>query len=188
MTKKHAGERNFDEDLQCSTWRGQQKVAFDMNDMMLQATRLTRANRLIEATALIQRMLRGEIDLRLLVSEAGRQPLMGMQKPSMKRNLPTSTRRLPLSRLISGRCAIQNIASNTFQGMDCGDGWGPHPYPRRTLCQKVGSSLKRFMPTRREAAPTSCTSPAAIKAKRFLWSSCCTGAPKRLTISPPGRA
>jgi poly(hydroxyalkanoate) depolymerase family esterase len=33
-----------------------------MNDMMLQATRLTRANRLIEATALIQRMLRGETD------------------------------------------------------------------------------------------------------------------------------
>ncbi len=32
------------------------------NDMMLQATRLTRANRLIEATALIQRMLRGETD------------------------------------------------------------------------------------------------------------------------------
>ena len=31
-----------------------------MNDMMLQATRLTRANQLIEATALIQRMLRGE--------------------------------------------------------------------------------------------------------------------------------
>ena len=40
----------------------EQKVAFDMNDMMLQATRLTRANRLIEATALIQRMLRGETD------------------------------------------------------------------------------------------------------------------------------
>ena len=33
-----------------------------MNDMMLEATRLTRANRLIEATALIQRMLQGEID------------------------------------------------------------------------------------------------------------------------------
>ena len=40
----------------------EQKVAFDMNDMMLQATRLTRANQLIEATALIQRMLRGETD------------------------------------------------------------------------------------------------------------------------------
>jgi poly(hydroxyalkanoate) depolymerase family esterase len=36
-----------------------------MNDMMLQATRLTRANRLIEATALIQRMLRGEIDFEI---------------------------------------------------------------------------------------------------------------------------
>ena len=40
----------------------EQKVAFDMNEMMLQATRLTRANRLNEATALIQRMLRGETD------------------------------------------------------------------------------------------------------------------------------
>jgi poly(hydroxyalkanoate) depolymerase family esterase len=44
------------------TWLAEQKVAFDMNDMMLQATRLTRANRLIEATALIQRMLRGDTD------------------------------------------------------------------------------------------------------------------------------
>jgi poly(hydroxyalkanoate) depolymerase family esterase len=33
-----------------------------MNDMMLEATRLTRANRLIEATVLIQRMLRDETD------------------------------------------------------------------------------------------------------------------------------
>jgi poly(hydroxyalkanoate) depolymerase family esterase len=36
-----------------------------MNDMMLQATRLTRSNRLIEATALIQRMLRGETDSKI---------------------------------------------------------------------------------------------------------------------------
>ena len=42
--------------------RSKQKVVFDMNDMMLEATRLTRASRLIEATALIQRMLRGETD------------------------------------------------------------------------------------------------------------------------------
>src|SRR5262249_15666848 len=33
-----------------------------MHDMMLRATRLTRANRLIEATALIQSVLRGHID------------------------------------------------------------------------------------------------------------------------------
>ena len=33
-----------------------------MNDMMLEARRLTQASRLVEATALIQRMLRGEVD------------------------------------------------------------------------------------------------------------------------------
>jgi poly(hydroxyalkanoate) depolymerase family esterase len=33
-----------------------------MNDVMFEATRLTRANQLIEATALIQRMLRGKMD------------------------------------------------------------------------------------------------------------------------------
>jgi hypothetical protein len=38
-----------------------------MNDMMLQATRLTRASRLSEATALIQRMLRGESDLGMTI-------------------------------------------------------------------------------------------------------------------------
>jgi poly(hydroxyalkanoate) depolymerase family esterase len=39
-----------------------------MNDMMLEATRLTRANRLVEATALIQRMLRGETEPGMTVS------------------------------------------------------------------------------------------------------------------------
>src|ERR1700722_20004493 len=38
------------------------KGSFDMNDVMLRATLLTRANRLSEATVLIQRMLRGEPD------------------------------------------------------------------------------------------------------------------------------
>ena len=52
----------------------EQKVAFDMNDMMLQATRLTRANQLIEATALIQRMLRGETDSEIADLGNRRQP------------------------------------------------------------------------------------------------------------------
>src|ERR1700722_13994222 len=38
-----------------------------MNDMMLQATLLTRASRLSEATALIQRVLRGESDLGMTI-------------------------------------------------------------------------------------------------------------------------
>jgi poly(hydroxyalkanoate) depolymerase family esterase len=41
-----------------------------MNDMMLQATLLTRANRLTEATALLQRMLRGETDLDMTIGPA----------------------------------------------------------------------------------------------------------------------
>jgi poly(hydroxyalkanoate) depolymerase family esterase len=41
-----------------------------MNDMMLQATLLTRASRLSEATALIQRMLRGESDLGMTTDPA----------------------------------------------------------------------------------------------------------------------
>ena len=44
----------------------------------------------------------------------------------MKSSLPTSTRRLPPSRIISRRCAIQHFASNTPQRMDCGDGCGTH--------------------------------------------------------------
>src|SRR5271154_1347358 len=43
-----------------------------MNDMMLEATRLTRANRLIEATALIQRMLQGETDSE--IADSGNRP------------------------------------------------------------------------------------------------------------------
>jgi poly(hydroxyalkanoate) depolymerase family esterase len=42
-----------------------------MNDMMLEATRLTRASRLIEATALIQRILRGEMDSEITRFENG---------------------------------------------------------------------------------------------------------------------
>ena len=52
-----------------------------MNEMMLQATRLTRANRLNEATALIQRMLRGETD----TENAG----LGSRQPSIDGYLET---------------------------------------------------------------------------------------------------
>ena len=47
-----------------------------MNDMMLEATRLTRANQLIEATALIQRMLQGEIDSEI-ADPGDRRPTIG---------------------------------------------------------------------------------------------------------------
>jgi poly(hydroxyalkanoate) depolymerase family esterase len=43
------------------------KGSFEMNDMMLQATLLTRQGRLSDATALLQRMLRGETDLDMTI-------------------------------------------------------------------------------------------------------------------------
>ena len=83
-----------------------------MNEMMLEATRLTQASRLVEATALIQRMLRGEADSE--ISCLGNSPatIDGLGENSMKRRLPTSTRGLPLSGIIFRGCAIQSIASN----------------------------------------------------------------------------
>ena len=59
-----------------SLWRGQrfpEKEGLDVNDrnMMLEATRLTRAGRLSEATALLQRMLGGETKPHLSVDTTG---------------------------------------------------------------------------------------------------------------------
>ena len=67
-----------------------------MNEMMLQATRLTRANQLIEATALIQRMLRGETDSE--IAGLGNRPpsIDGFLEAIDETEPPTSTRRLPL--------------------------------------------------------------------------------------------
>ena len=62
MTKKRMREMNFGADKLRPCSLPSKRKLFDMNDMMLEATRLTRANRLIEATAVIQRMLRGEND------------------------------------------------------------------------------------------------------------------------------
>jgi poly(hydroxyalkanoate) depolymerase family esterase len=44
------------------------KGSFEMNEMMLQAMRLTRANKLLEATAVLQRMLQGETKLGMTIS------------------------------------------------------------------------------------------------------------------------
>ena len=91
-----------------------------MNEMMLQATRLTQASRLIEATALIQRMLRGETDSEN-VGVGNRPPTTdGYLETIDEVGLPTTTRRPPPSRIISRRCAIPRIASNTLKAWTAG--------------------------------------------------------------------
>ena len=68
MTGEFAAERGSSRIGGVRSIVSERKVAFEMNDIMLQATRLTRENRLIEATALIQRMLRGETELATTIS------------------------------------------------------------------------------------------------------------------------
>ncbi len=55
-------------------------------------------------------------------------------------------------------------------------------------CRRAPHSRWRPMPTRPEHATTSFTFPARPTPSIFLSSSCCTDAPSRRTISPPGRA
>ena len=72
MTKKRVGERDVTRTNAVRRGLAPSKGTADMNDMMLEATRLTRANQLIEATALIQRMLRGETDTE--IADPGNRP------------------------------------------------------------------------------------------------------------------
>jgi hypothetical protein len=63
-----------------------QQESLEINDMlnpntMLEATRLTRAGRLIEATALLQRMLRGETAPDMSFGSAGDNALAGRTPP-----------------------------------------------------------------------------------------------------------
>jgi hypothetical protein len=152
-----------------------------MNDMMLQATLLTRASRLSEATALIQRMLRGETEPDMTMGQSEdiaptrSQPSIAHAKadndeegdylhltrlPSLICGVSThSTICRIASNAIQGPdcrdgCGVTicRIASTAIQGPDCRDGCGVHLWLRPTLCRRVEGSLKRSIPTPREAA------------------------------------
>ncbi len=60
-----------------------------MSDMMLQATRLTRANRLTEATVLLQRMLRGETALNMTIGSTDDVAPTGGEPPIIDANADT---------------------------------------------------------------------------------------------------
>ena len=76
--------------------------------MMLRATRLTRANRLIEATALIQSVLRGDIDQGS--SSAFETPLSRNSDADYDGLTSGPTARSLASALISGSLAMPSCA------------------------------------------------------------------------------
>ena len=123
----------------------EQKVAFDMNDMMLQATRLTRANRLIEATALIQRMLRGETDSEI-ARLGNRPPTIDGYAETIDETKPSHFNAAPSAKphyfrdVARSNISLQIPLKAWTAGMDA----GPHRYPCRTLCRKAASSLNRL--------------------------------------------
>ena len=186
-----------------------------MNDMldpnkMVEATRLTRAGRLAEAAALLQRMLRAEPPPDMTFDTAGDIVPTGREPPIIDATAKSEeTDRPPSSRFgIDSRPAGRPFASAVTAaqrahvprlsalfgsdvqapGSDCAAWCSPPPCPRRTSCRRADSSLRRRTATQREPVLTNCTYLAAITGRRSLWSSCCTAALSRLTISPPARA
>ena len=162
-------------------------------DIIREATRLTRAGQLVEATALLQRMLRGERAPDATSRTDGRIALAGREPPTIdaKANVveETDSRALGASpiRSTAHAPARYSIAQRSAPGSDCEVRSSAPRRPRRTSCRRAQGSSKAPTAIRREAAPTSSSSPAAIRGNRFLWSSCFTAAPSRRTISPPVR-
>ena len=146
-----------------------------MNDMMLQATLLTRANRLSEATALLQRMLRGETDLGMTIGPTD-DVAPPRSKPSIvdakaDDNEETDYAHLSAATFAHSRSFRElhdwpyRVKHHSGPGLQ---GWMQRaPVSTPDIVPEAESSLKRSL-TQREAALTSFTSRAAIGARRFL--------------------
>jgi hypothetical protein len=92
-------------------------------DIVREATRLTRAGQLVQATELLQRMLRGETapeatsGARAGIALTGPKPLIiDAKADTIEGTVRTLRGPHPLNRACSGRCTIQRGA----QGSDCG--------------------------------------------------------------------
>ena len=175
---------------------------------LLAATRFVQAGRLTEATALLQRLLRGEpehaagatidapalpasrlIDLTpkaLEVTTHQPAPLaseaVGTGVGSWPSGGTAATAQPPMPE------ALRSFLER-FKGSGLGPDWAgwQRRLRHRTSCRRAPSSSPAPMETRPAAAPTSSTSPAPITARHCRWSSCCTAAPSRPTTSPRAR-
>jgi hypothetical protein len=161
-------------------------------DIVREATRLTRAGQLVKATVLLQRMLRGESTPDATSRTTARTALAGREPPIIdaKANTIEEKDRPHLARATS---AQPRMLRALF------DGPGERPgLRRRSVIKRAPLSTPDIVPEgarfiavataiRREAVPTGCSSPAVIRGSRFLWWSCFTAVPSRQTISPPVR-
>ena len=187
----------------------------DMNAIlpnpMLEATRLTREGRLTEATALLQRLFRGEAPADTAAATpqdtagtGGRTPAAHHRRRSRDGRGVAPPRPEPRA-TAAGRWPAGGLGTTTMPQMPealrgfldqinqggLAQGLGGLTQGRRhgrpSRCRTAPSSWPGPSPTRPAAAATSSTSPAPIAARRCRWSSCCTAAPSRPTTSPPAR-
>ncbi len=120
-------------------------------DIVREATRLTRAGQLVEATVLLQRMLRDEGRARgdiaappvaSLLQDASRQSLTREPIPLRRRIVRTQRRPHPLHRACSTRCLI---ARRNPLGSDCEVRLSALRRPGRTSCRRAqGSSTGTY--------------------------------------------
>ena len=143
-------------------------------DTLREATRLTQAGQLAEATALLQHMLRGERAPDATTRTLGRVPCLAANRLPSTRTLMTLRKLLP--RALRGPHPVHPAGSrrcSTMQRMAPGsvcEGRSATRRPRLTSCQKARNSSKALTATRREVAPTSSSSQADIRDNRFPWS------------------
>ena len=175
------------------------------------ATRFVQAGRLTEATALLQRLLRGEpedvahdtgglppsaktalIDLTPETLEVAEQ----WRKPPAVKAVGTGIGNLPsLGSAVTAQSAMPEALRSFLQrfngsGLEAGlDGLTGLAIRRRHRkpCRTAPDFLRDPTATKPAAAPTSSTCPAPITGRHCRWWSCCTAAPSRPTTSPPAR-
>ena len=160
-------------------------------DTIREATRLTHAGELAEATALLQRMLRGVCVPDATSRTAGRVPLSDREPLTIDAKVndieeadSTHLARAPfgLPRRLQplfdrakdgswlGMRGAKRTPPSTADILPEGAKFIESAYSNPAGCQKARSSSKALTATRREAALTSSSSPAAIRGSRFPWS------------------
>ena len=156
-------------------------------NMMLEATRLTRAGRLTEATALLQRMLRGEPAPNMSFGSAVDAAVAGRAPPIIDANAETIDE---MDRPLFG--AATSARPNKFGVLralfDRIRRRSPGPVSTPDIVPAGGKFIEATYSNPAGTRTYKLSSPAAIRGRHSPWSSCFTAAPSRPTILPPARA